>query len=157
MNYFPIALSLKNKQVIVAGAGAVSQRKILGLLETGALIKLIAPQASDVLTGLANRGSIRWLRRNVRCSDIKEAVLVIAATDKPALNKRISLWARRQGIAVNVVDKPILSDFISPAVLRRKKALVAVYTDAKDPLLSRDLKNYLKERWDDFLLYRNRL
>jgi len=58
---------------------------------------------------------------------------------------------------VNVVDRARLSDFISPALLYMPKAIVAIYTEGKDPVLSRDLKNFLKERWDEFLSYRDRL
>ena len=69
----------------------------------------------------------------------------------------MSLWARKRSILVNVVDDPDLSDFISPAVFRSHNALVTVYSDGKNPVLSRDLKNYLKEQWNDFIAYRDRL
>ena len=157
MNYFPIAIKLKNKLAIVIGAGTVAQRKIDKLLEAGASVKVIAPLATKKIERLANQGIIKWIKRNVRISDIRYATLIIAATNDSGINKKVSQWAKKLRIPVNVVDKPALSNFISPALLRRKQALVAVYTDGKDPVLSRDLKNYLKKRWNDFVSYRNKL
>ncbi len=141
----------------MVGGGKVAQRKAKTLLSAGAKITLIAPEATAGLRKLAKAGAIEWLERGLKKSDISEAILVIAATNDALLNQRISKWAREKRIAVNVVDKSVLSDFISPALLQKGKALIAVYTDAKNPVLSRDLKNYLGEKWDDFLLYRNRL
>lgn len=90
-------------------------------------------------------------------SDVRDAFIIIAATNRTRTNKEISRWAKEHKSWVNVVDKPLLSGFISPAVLRTKEALLAVYTDGRNPVLSRDLKNFLKEHWDEFLRYRSRL
>jgi len=157
MNYLPIAVKLKDKRVIVVGGGAVAGRKIRNLLKAGARVHVIAPSAVPYVRSLAGGGDITWVRRRVRQLDIRNASLVVAATNDANANEQVSQWARKHDISVNVVDHPGISDFISPAVVRFKKALVAVYTDGRDPVLSRDLKNYIKERWDDFLSYRNRL
>lgn len=157
MRYYPVALNLANKQALVAGGGKVAERKIKTLLKSGAAVKVVSPVLVPGLRKLADSGKIRWLSRQVRALDTKGADIVIAATSDAAVNKRISRWSKSQGALVNVVDKPTLSDFISPAVLTAGGAIIAVYTDAKDPVLSRDLKNFLKERWDVFLSYRNRL
>lgn len=156
MNYLPIAIKLKNKRVIVVGGGKVAQRKIETLLDTEALVVVIAPKVTSKVRLLIEKGAINWENRRVRESDIKEARLIVAATDSQEINKDISRWAKQFKILVNVVDKQLISDFISPALLQQDKALIAVYTDGRDPVLSRDLKNYLKENWDDFLSYRDR-
>ena len=157
MDYLPIAVNLKNKKVIVIGGGPVAQRKVLTLLEFNASVEIIAPQTTEKIKSLVASSNIAWLRRTVREEDIKDASLVIAATNREDVNERVSLWAHNYNIPINVVDRPFLSDFISLALLKKEKALIAVYSDAKDPVLSRDLKNYLKEKWDDFLLYRDKL
>lgn len=157
MDYFPIAVNLKEKKVLVIGAGGVAERKITFLLKFGAQVCVIAPQATAKINSLFKEGKISWLKRKLKKSDIKSWALVIAATNNSKVNEQASRLARRSGILINVVDKPAISDFISPAFFKSKQALIAVYTDAKNPVLSRDLKNYLKEKWDDFLSYRDRL
>ena len=156
MDFLPIALKIKNKKVIVVGGGKVAQRKTGILLEAGAKVTLISPDTTEELRQLAKATKIKWLKRCLKKSDIFGASLIIAATNNASLNEQVSLWARKAKIAINVVDGPILSDFISPALLKKDRALIAVYTDGKDPVLSRDLKNYLGDKWDDFLLFRNR-
>jgi len=157
MDYLPIALRIKGKKVIVVGGGKIAQHKTGTLLEAGAKVTLISPDTTEELKQLAKAAKIKWLKRCFKKSDIFGASLVITATNNAFLNEQVSLWARKAKIAINVVDQPVLSDFISPALLKKDKALIAVYTDGKDPVLSRDLKNYLGARWNDFLLFRNRL
>ncbi|MFH1752888.1 MAG: bifunctional precorrin-2 dehydrogenase/sirohydrochlorin ferrochelatase [Candidatus Omnitrophota bacterium] len=154
--YYPIALNLKDKRALVVGGGSVAQRKVDSLLRSGALVRVISPQLTPRLKLLFKSKEIEWIKRRVRSSDVKRADIIIAATDDPGVNEDVSRWARNEGVWANVVDRSHLSDFISPAVFRARSGIVAVYTDGKDPVLSRDLKNFLKEKWSDFLRYRNR-
>ena len=155
--YYPIALKLKGRTALIVGGGQVAERKVKTLLEFGARVRVISPELTIPLQKLFRSHHIAWAKRAVRSLDINGADMVIAATSKASVNNNVSRWAKRQGILVNVVDRPALSNFISPAVFRASKAVVAVYTHGLDPVLSRDLKNFLKERWDAFLSYRRRL
>jgi len=155
--YYPLALNLRNKLVLVIGGGRVAEKKIEKLLEAKARIKVISPDITPKLRRLFIKGSINWVPRVIRSTDLHSAAIVIAATSDSCVNKLASQWSRQQGILVNVVDDASMSDFISPAVFRKKKAVIAVYTNGQDPVLSRDLKNFLKEHWDVFLSYRNKL
>ena len=157
MRYFPIAVKLKDKRVIVIGAGKVAERKLLMLLETGAKLYVVSPKATPYIKRLAKKCKVKWVRRSVVRSDVRCASLIISATDSEDVNRYVREWGKEFQIPVNVVDNSKISDFISPALLRFKNALIAIYTDGKEPALSRDLKNYLKENWDDFVSYRNKL
>ncbi len=156
LSYYPLAVSLHKRLVVVVGAGTVAQRKIEGLLEAGAHIRVVSPEIAPGLARLISQKKIKHIARSIQKRDLHGAYIIIAATDDSEVNERVSKWAREERTWVNVVDKPVHSDFISPAVFRNKKSIVTVYTDGKDPVLSRDLKSYIKERWDDFLSYRNR-
>jgi len=155
--YYPVALGIDKCLGVVIGGGRVAQRKALDLLRAGARVKIISPTLTTYLKHLAKTGRIKWLCRMVRREDLARAEVIIAATDQWQINKEVSLWAKRKSRLVNVVDNPGLSNFISLAVFRKAKAIVAVYTNGRDPVLSRDLKNFLKEYWNEFVSYRNRL
>ena len=157
MNYLPIAIKLKQRKVVVVGAGKVAERKVLTLLDAYAEVYVVSPRATHNIKRLAKNEDIKWVCRSVVRSDVRGASLIVSATDNKDMNRRVREWSREFQIPVNVVDNSKISDFISPALLRFKNALIAVYTDGKEPVLSRDLKNYLKENWDDFVSYRNRL
>ncbi len=157
MKYFPIAVKLKGERVLVVGAGKVAERKIETLLAVGAEIYVVSPRATRRIKHLSSKGYIKWVKRSVERTDIRGAKLIVAATNNARVNKYISQWSHEFEIPINVVDKPVISNFISPAIVQFKNAIIAVYTNGRDPVLSRDLKNYLKEREDDFVSYRNRL
>jgi siroheme synthase-like protein len=156
LSYFPIALNLKGKLAVIAGGGKVAQRKADSFLISGAKLHVVSPELTPRLRKLVEARKIKWTNRTIRASDLKSADIIIAATSDKKANEDVSRWARKLEVPVNVVDRPRSSDFISPAILRISSALVAVYTDGKDPVLSRDLKNFLKENWDVFLSYRRR-
>jgi len=154
LKYYPIAVRLKNKRVVIVGGGAVAERKALNLAGSGADVAVVSPEITGKISALVRTGKIRWIKRAVNRADLSGTDIVIAATSDRRINKDVSDWAGKAGALVNVVDNSALSGFISPAVLKKGKAIVAVYTDGKEPELSRDLKDFLKERWDDFLLFR---
>ncbi|MFA5146821.1 MAG: bifunctional precorrin-2 dehydrogenase/sirohydrochlorin ferrochelatase [Candidatus Omnitrophota bacterium] len=156
MKCYPIAVKINDKKAIVAGGGKIATRKALSLISAGACVTVIAPETTERLRGLVKMGRIKWVRRLVKRQDVKSAYMVIAATSDKLVNREVSAWAREERMLVNAVDDPKWSNFVSPAVLKKKRAIVAVYTDGRDPVLSRDLKNFLKEHWDVFLSYRNR-
>ncbi|MGB3082443.1 MAG: bifunctional precorrin-2 dehydrogenase/sirohydrochlorin ferrochelatase [Candidatus Omnitrophota bacterium] len=156
MKYLPVAVNLKYRRTVVVGGGKVALRKIRNFLNAGAFVHVVSPSLDKKVKDLYKTGKITWTRRDVRKDDISDAALIVSATNDEKTNEYVSQLARKKGIPVNVVDQPKISDFISPAVVRSKKAIIAVYTDGKDPVLSRDIKNFLKEKWDEFLLFRNR-
>ena len=156
MKYYPIAIRVDDKPITVVGAGPVAERKILSLLKAGASVKVISPNLTTKLKRLVKKDQLAWRRGPVKKIDLREGCIVIAATSDTRVNENVSNWARQKKSWVNVVDRAALSDFISPAILRKRRIILAVYTDGRDPELSRDLKNFLEENWDEFLSYRNR-
>ena len=157
MPYYPVAIKVKEINALVVGGGKVAQRKAMGLLKAGARVTVISPKVTFVLDRLAKRAKLIWLKRKVSKPDIAKARIVIAATNDVLVNKNVSLWSKKRRILVNIVDNLSLSTFISPAVFKKHKAIIAVNSNGQDPELSRDLKNFLKGHWNEFLSYRRRL
>lgn len=147
---------MEDKPAVVVGGGRVAERKARALLKTGADVSVVSPVLTKGLARHVKAGRLKWTPRPVRSNDLRSACIVIAATSDSGINKKVSAWARKRKALVNVVDAPRISSYISPALIAVKGVKVAVYTDGRDPVLSRDLKNFLKERWDVFLSYRNR-
>ena len=154
LSYYPLALNIKNKLAIVAGGGKVALMKVKALDKAKAKVKIVAPELIPELLKLKKKLRLEWIQRRIKASDLNGAIIAIAATSDEKANKGVSNWAIKKNILVNVVDQPSLSNFISPAVLKKKEALIAVYTNGVSPPLSRDIKNFLNERWDEFLLFR---
>jgi len=150
LKYYPVGLNILNKDVLVVGAGRVAERKIRQLRSFGAKVSVVAPETSPYITRLSKDGAIKLSKRIYRPSDIFGARLVIAATSDAKINEKVSADAHKRNIFVNVVDRTSQSDFISPAVIRRKGLVISVSTDAKHPVLSKRFKDFLKRKINEF-------
>ncbi len=141
-------LNLEDRLVLVAGGGGVALRKVRGLLEAGARVRLVAPELNPELALLAEAGRIEWLAREYGTLDIEGCWLVVAATDREETNRRIGEEADRAGIWVNVVDRPDLCGFTVPAHFRQGELTVSVSTGGASPMLAARIKNELAARFD---------
>jgi len=148
--YYPVALKLKDKGVLVVGGGQVAERKVKTLLRFSARIRVVSPDLTVALRRLAGLRRIVWLDRTVKASDVERADLVIAATSDRNLNRRIGRDASRKGIWVNVVDDTAACDFISTAVIRKRGLVISISTGGKNPKLSKAFKDFLKGKLDEF-------
>jgi len=126
--------------VLVVGAGTISLRKTKGLLEAGARVTVVAPEARPEFAELP----VRMIRRRFRASDVRGAALVFAATDERATNRRVGLAAKRQGIFANIADRAEECDFVVPARVTRGRVQIAIATGGKDPRLSGELRRKLQ-------------
>lgn len=93
-----LGLLLTGRRVLVAGGGAVAQRRIPKLLEAGADVVMVAPRVTPALEDLAAGGRVRWEPRAYRAGDCAGAWLVQACTNDPAVNARIAAEAECHGI-----------------------------------------------------------
>jgi precorrin-2 dehydrogenase / sirohydrochlorin ferrochelatase len=139
--HYPIFLNLKDRPVLVVGAGKVALRKTSGLLEAGANITVVAPQWDATFEDLP----VRLLRRRFRVSDLAGAILVFAATDDRSVNRRVGKEANRRGVFANIVDSAEECDFVVPARIRKGKLQVAISTGGQDPRLSRQMRIKLEK------------
>jgi uroporphyrin-III C-methyltransferase/precorrin-2 dehydrogenase/sirohydrochlorin ferrochelatase len=144
VDFFPIFLDLENRDCLVVGGGKVAARKVALLLRAGASVQVIAPQLCAGLARLAGDKRIVHRAREFADADIEGRVLVIAATDRQDVNRRVSELAKRANIPVNVVDQPELCSFIVPSVIDRSPVQVAVSTGGSSPVLARLLRARLE-------------
>ncbi len=101
---YPLHLDLAGRRVLVVGAGAVAQRRVLGLVDAGADVVVVAPTATARLRTMAEAGVIAWRERCFDYSDVIGAWLVHAATDDTAVNALVEAEAERRRVWVVRAD-----------------------------------------------------
>ncbi len=138
--HYPIFLNLKDRPVLVVGAGRVALRKTRGLLEAGARVTVVAPEAEPEFEELP----VAMVRRCFRASDLADILLVFAATNDRLTNHRIAIAAKGKGIFANIADSAEECDFVVPARIQRDELQIAVSTGGKDPRLSAELRRKLE-------------
>ena len=131
MSLFPLFLKLEGRRCLVVGASNVAESKIRSLLDSGANVRVIAPQANAAVQEWASAGVVRWEARNFEAADLDGTVLVIAATSSSAVNGTVFREAQQRNVLCNAVDDPEHCDFYYGAVVRRGQLQVAISTEGK--------------------------
>ncbi len=140
MRQFPVFFTVQDRPVLIAGGGEAAARKLRLLLKADARVTVVAPDATDEILDLVEAGDIDWQARAFQPEDLTGIVLAYGATGIDAVDRQVSDAARRAGVPVNVVDRPELSDFITPAIIDRAPITVAVSSGGTAPVLARGVK-----------------
>jgi len=146
-NLFPMFMKLAGKQCLVVGAGKVGEPKIAGLIDTGALIQVVAIDASNKVREWADAGKIALELRLFAPDDLDGKFLAVIATASNGLNQFIYRAAERRGVLCNVVDVPEYCDFFYPAVVHRGDLQIAISTAGQSPSLAQKLRQQLERQF----------
>jgi hydroxymethylbilane synthase len=146
---YPIVLNMRGRLAVVVGGGPVAQRKIAGLLEAGATVRMIAPTATEELGQLGDERKIAWEQKRFEPSDLQGAILVFAATDDPATNAVVVTAARERQILVDDAADAELGDFATPAIHRSGPLTVAVDTGGASPSFALRVRDAVAGTIDD--------
>ena len=116
MRHFPIFLDLRGRHALVLGDGEAAMRKADALRRCGAAVTQASAFDPALLEGCA-------VAIGMDAPEADLAALVQAA--------------QARGIPVNVVDRPDLCSFITPAIVDRDPITIAVSSGGAAPVLAR--------------------
>ncbi|MBS3976233.1 MAG: bifunctional precorrin-2 dehydrogenase/sirohydrochlorin ferrochelatase [Syntrophomonadaceae bacterium] len=142
---YPVTLELVDKECLVVGGGVVAERKVLSLLECGAIITVVSPAITTMLRKLADTSLIKYKDGCYSKDDLLNKLLVICATNNQVVNQQVAQDCKGIGIWVNVVDQPELCTFHVPAVMRRGMMSISVSTSGASPLLAAKIRKQLEQ------------
>lgn len=138
------------------GAGEVGQRKVKGLLEAQAKVRLIGREQTDSLKEMTASDQVEFYGPEYDPSALDGVVLVIACTNNRELNARVSKEAEKLGLWVNVADDPELCGFILPALVKRGDLVIGVSTSGQSPALAAKIRRELEDdfgtEYEEFLI-----
>jgi len=135
--YYPAFLDLREKGCLVIGGGRVAARKALSLVQAGGRVVVVSPEFCPALTRMM---AVRRVARRFRATDLRDAAVVVCATNDPPTNERAARLAVQRGIPVNVVDVPRLCTFIVPSVVRRGPITIAISTGGATPAVAKEIR-----------------
>jgi siroheme synthase-like protein len=141
---YPLFLKVRGRTVLVVGGGGVAERKVASLLESGASIRLVAPEATAELQRLAGESRIEWRARPFSSSDADGAWLIVAATDDAAVQKRVAAAGEAGCTFVLAVDDPRHATAYGAALVRRPPFVVAISSSGATPALSRLVREIIE-------------
>ncbi|MFN1844166.1 bifunctional precorrin-2 dehydrogenase/sirohydrochlorin ferrochelatase [Clostridioides difficile] len=139
---YPINLKLDELDVVIIGGGEVAYRKCKNFLEFNKNVTIVSKQILNKIYDL--KGNIKIIKDDYKEIYIKDASVIIAATNNRELNMEIGLYCRAKNKLVNVVDNIEISNFTVPSYIKRGDLLISVSTGGKSPSLSSKIKKKLK-------------
>ena len=123
MRHFPAFLNLENRSALVVGVGPMAERKAEMLHAAGAVVQM---------------------RNRFDPADLEGCAVAIGAECPEAELRALSEVAMACGIPVNIVDRPDLCSFITPAIIDRDPVTIAVSTGGAAPVLARLLRQRIE-------------
>jgi uroporphyrin-III C-methyltransferase/precorrin-2 dehydrogenase/sirohydrochlorin ferrochelatase len=143
--YLPIFLGLRGRTALLVGGGEAALPKLALLRRAGARVRLVARDLDGIM-GQAVREDrmIAWIEEPLAARHFDGAALAIDASGDEMVNQASVRLARAAAVAINVVDRPALCDFILPAILDRSPIVVAVSTGGLAPVVARLIRQRLE-------------
>ncbi|MEA2109430.1 MAG: bifunctional precorrin-2 dehydrogenase/sirohydrochlorin ferrochelatase [Pseudomonadota bacterium] len=141
---YPINLLLEKRLCLVVGGGPVAARKVDRLLESDALVSVVAPEVVLSLKEHAEEKRIELSLRPFRKSDLDDVFLTFLASDDHLLNRQVLGDAQKRKILVCAVDNNWQAgDFLTPASCFDHDLQLTVATDGRSCGRAKAVKNYL--------------
>ena len=144
MESFPIFINLKEKPVTIIGGGDIALRKVKLLIKADPKITVISKNVCSDLKELMKQHGHKIVIKSFQESDLKTPVLIIAATNNPKLNKRISTYAQQNNILINVVDQPKLCTYTMGSIVERDSLVISISSGGKAPVLVRNIREKIE-------------
>ena len=139
--FYPIHLDVTGKKCVIIGGGKVAYRKACSLKESGADVVVVSP---EVCSEMVNEEGLVLIKKEYEEYFLDGALLVIAATDNEAINKKVTLDAEKRNIMVNVVDYPERCSFIVPSTINRGDLCISISTGGASPAVAKRIREELE-------------
>lgn len=144
MENFPIFINIRSKPVTIIGGGSIALRKVILLLKANPKITVISETISSELQDLLKKNHGKFIQKSFSDDDIKNPILIVAATNNFSVNKKIYRVANKKNIPINVVDQPELCSFTMGSIVERDALVIAITSGGKAPVLARMLREKIE-------------
>lgn len=141
MSYFPIFIEMKDRRVLVVGAGSVASRRIGVLEKFGAAITVVAPDVSEEIQKLAEFQRIRLIEQ--RYEDVRETIwqgepvfMALAATGLAETDAQVKVDAASHSVWFNMASDKSQSEFYFPAIAQSGELTAGLISGGTDPGLT---------------------
>lgn len=133
---FPAFFRVSEEVVVIVGGGEEALNKARLVAQTSARLRIIARELEPALASFIESHSSEHVPQAFSADLLEGAKLVFIATGDEDQDRAIAASAKAQKIPVNVVDRPALCDFLTPAIVNRAPIAIAIGTEGSAPVLA---------------------
>jgi len=143
MQHFPAFIDLASRRTVILGGGEAALAKARLVIAAGGKPVAIAPQFDEALRDALD-GDAELLEAAPVRADVADAALVFIALPDDAAATRWARIAKAEGALVNVVDRPELCDFQTPAIVDRGRLTIAISSAGAGPVFARAIREKIE-------------
>jgi len=148
-NYFQVSLDVEARPCLMVGGGPEAEEKSGRLLDAGARVTLVSPEATAQLESWAEAGRLTLHRRRYEDADLDGIYLAVnTVKSDPALSRRIYAGCEARRILISAYDQPEDSNFVMVALVRSGWLRVAFATGGTSPALASTLRAEFERLFD---------
>jgi uroporphyrin-III C-methyltransferase / precorrin-2 dehydrogenase / sirohydrochlorin ferrochelatase len=141
----PVFFPLAGKRVVVIGDGEGAAWKVDLAAATGARVDVFARDACEKLREIAaGRDNVALHEREATPADFEGATLAFGATFDDAEAEAARKAADAAGVALNLADRPAMSDFIMGAIVNRSPLVIGVSTGGASPVFAQAVRGRIE-------------
>lgn len=137
MKVIPVFLKVDQKPVLVIGNGQMAEAKVNLLLSMGAKVKWLTLEEK---ISMPYGKDAEIIEQAFDESHLNNIACMFIATQDAQLIETILVAAQAKNTLYNFVDMPEISQFITPAMVRRDDIMIAISTSGKAPVLARNIR-----------------
>ena len=126
--------------LVVVGNGEEALNKARLLAQTNATIRVVAEEPEPELADFLREGGHEHLAEKFAPKHLTGAKLVFVATGDEDQDRGDRRRGTPSGIPVNVVDRPDLCDFFTPAIVNRAPLAIAIGSEGTGPVLTQMIR-----------------
>jgi hydroxymethylbilane synthase len=141
----PISLRPNGRRAVVVGGGDVAARKAQSLAIAGFPLFVVAERIGPKMNSTLAEHAIGFAERRYESGDVRDAAIVIAATDDEKLNERIVEDARAVRALACDATQPDRGDFTMAATRRIGDLTISVDSGGRAPGFSRRVAGELAQ------------
>lgn len=139
MGWTPLFLQMKDKNILILGAGEVGNRRARRFLEANANVVIIGRNIPEDIVGL---GAIPKPQEEIE-KWVKWSDLVVIATNDHKLNKSVADLAKDK--LLNRADHPEEGNLIVPSSFSIGDVQLCIFTNGKSPLMAKELRKRIQK------------
>ncbi|GAB1580677.1 siroheme synthase CysG [Phyllobacterium phragmitis] len=140
LSVFPAFFRIRNEVAVVVGNGEEALNKARLLAQTSAVVRVVSADPEPALAKYIAEQGLQHVAEDFAPAHLSGAKLVFVATGEEDADTAIAAEARRQRIPVNVVDRPALCDFFTPAIVNRAPLAIAIGSEGTGPVLTQMIR-----------------
>ena len=137
---FPVFFRVRGEVVVIVGGGEEALNKARLVAQTEARLRIVAETVEPSLAEFIASQGIEHIAAPLAEKYLAGAKLVFVATGNEEQDRAAAEMARALKIPVNVVDRPVHCDFLTPAIVNRAPVAIAIGSEGTAPVLAQMLR-----------------